>query len=714
MYPCPKNIRALGKAGVFFLFALGSLTLRAAEKPFLPPLTDACVAADQAFVEGEALPFFRKHLVESFEPAGMKAEEARRVRAVREGVAQWFALGFETKFFDPFFFPTALAEEAQRLFDGKCQDPGVWLATTIGRDEAFRIRAGVERLATAHGRATGVLRLLCALQGRCMRSWARQDLNRKHLAWLREDVEACKAELQAAPPRVLLRLFAPDPCHPLFSEPGYDPALRACLDAVQWGQDAFKARGTKLAAEVTPEGWDGWETNLDRARLALKVARALRPQWAEPWMLSASYAQRHGARGEALRQMAKGLSVSSLGAEQLERVAHYLTSRWGGSTELLLALADAGLDARTDTMLPYRCARSALKKANAMEPLGRRDTRLARLFGPRRQRLYAMADAYLAQPDSVLLPRERNVFAVMGMAVAVELEDWDAAARYRAHLKAPIGESAFDFPDAVIAYSLNPPRSNFLRALATTTHPEQFFEAERALSSGDFAAATARYEGLLALKNGLGRKGHDAIEGRLFAIRARQAATAAGFVSLMPTAGGGETAEAFPRIIRRRDGLAVPKDGRTAEAFPATLLHSVGRRFEARVHFLPSKQKRREIDWGIPHALRLRFVRDAKGDRWELQRFQEGGRFQTLRALDLERKDTHTFAFDRTGPFAARVMVDGRPVELPEATLLDCVGFRDSVSEGWGEPLSLNWRLTPGTAFSDYGARPIPSPKAIP
>jgi len=124
---------------------------------------------------------------------------------------------------------------------------------------------------------------------------------------------------------------------------------------------AWAARGNGWANQVKPEGWQGFEASLERARECLMVAWKVAPNLPEApaEMITVAMGQSN-REGETVRTwFDRAIDAQFDYGDAFDKLRWALMPRWGGSHEEILALGiEAFRTGRYDTWVPYQLIRS--------------------------------------------------------------------------------------------------------------------------------------------------------------------------------------------------------------------------------------------------------------------------------------------------------------------------------------------------------------------
>ena len=139
-------------------------------------------------------------------------------------------------------------------------------------------------------------------------------------------------------------------------DPEIDPWLLHLMAGEHFYDAAWDARGSGFANEVTPTGWDQFQTQIERAALHFRHAWLLHPEHPRTAWKMINVAN---ANGDENRTPADWMNHAV--AAQLDYVAAYnayrnaLLSRWGGSPEELIEFAQECVSTgRYDTLIPFQ------------------------------------------------------------------------------------------------------------------------------------------------------------------------------------------------------------------------------------------------------------------------------------------------------------------------------------------------------------------------
>lgn len=139
-----------------------------------------------------------------------------------------------------------------------------------------------------------------------------------------------------------------------------DPWVRLFLAGERARDDAWDARGTKYANEVTGEGWKGMAESLAAARRALTASWEARKDRPEAAAAMISIAMASPKQAETPRLWFERAVTAQLDYEQAySNLINALRVRWGGDPEALPAFARAcAATRRFDTIVPLMAFRA--------------------------------------------------------------------------------------------------------------------------------------------------------------------------------------------------------------------------------------------------------------------------------------------------------------------------------------------------------------------
>ena len=714
-----------------------------------------------------AMPFYERHIVKTFVPKkGVSGGEVKKIRIVRAALARYLATG-------RYEFPTGLEyKTASELWAGKCRDAAVAIVHYVGLDGDVQYWKGASIFTQAiekHDfKAEPVLGFI--LRAFALKA-ARYHYKRNHdepvkpihdaTDALNESFGAVKDIYKSADRRILERfsqiVALPDGVEEAFG----DEYLKLCQNAGVQMDQAYAARGSGWAKDVTEEGWKGWDEGNRAAESNLLAAVALRPEESRAQMALASLAGRSCCTsGDSLSWCLAAVSNSlDLAAENVERFLHFQTSRWGGSTRFLMdVVMECATNVDVRSTFSYRTAAEALAKVLVAETDGMTQKGVfAKVVTPDvAAALYGMFEAYVAAPKSKFMPSS-DVFRGMGMCLALQLQDWKEVRRWWKSLERPL----CGYSDALwLKHTFSPATDGiFLRyifdILCNSPKAEQFIAAEEAAAEGRIEDAYKIYSELMKAQKPLEAEKYVA-SGRYFNLRRLVQEKAGGWVDVMPTRFGGEANHWWSLVLAGADGKArLEKRGAKGYYRLSTALPGIGVEYEATVHFEKGDKKQKDwnIGWGFGRPYSgycvdnsswsypyIAFSRDEKGDHYAVETFTDenresarsnkkmdgesesewearkakikaGGKIgrspmQVVAEGDLKRGDLHAFKVKTAGG-RLEITIDGNTVygaELDE--MMEVEEMRDRIQPN-GDILPV-WKLFKNTAFSGYRYRRIP------
>ena len=723
----------------------GSPRRTAAEGLAVPLPADAKLETE--YFDKVAMPFYGERLVDAYRPAeGVKPETAERVRAVRRALARALATGRGE-------FPTHDEfEAAHRLWREKCRDAAVAILHCDGLDDDGRYwqseKIYNEAVATFDFDAdpfVGFLLRLKAMKAGHYRISRNKKANRKPV---RAAEAACSnsfakvaAIFRNADRRIAERLdeqiALPDGAAELLGDEYLVRCHRAkaCMDA------AFAKRGSSWAKDVSEDGWKGWGDFNAEARSNLVAAVALRPEDPRAQMMLASLYARSCGPGDPARLMNQAVSNSlDRAAETIERVLHFRTSRWGGSTAFLKdVIRAATTNVCTGSTFAYRAAAVALGKIFVAETddVANNDLANAVLTPELTGRLYRMFDAYIAAEGGQYMP-SRDVFVGMAVSLALQKRDWQTVRKYVAMYRKPLRSwqdawwirLASHSSDRLYLYNM------FDVVGGDAKRRELFIDAEIAMAEGRNGDADRFYGSLRGMK-GLSKAEKVILDRQGFRVRKTVQEASGGWVDVMPTASACEAESWWGVVGTKADGRArVGGNGksyyRIEIPFPGE-----GAEYEATVHFETNdvKQTKWFIGWGLARPYTgfcakssswafpyIGFWRDETGDHVTVEcptrdnadskaeetkskYGREQGMFPEWEVFkgDLEKRGDHSFSF-RWDKRALTVNVDGKMVwSVPAVEAMGVGKFRENIQPD-GSVLPV-WKVFKNTSFSGYRYR---------
>ena len=703
---------------------------------------------DTEYFQKVAMPFYIERVVDAYRPAtGVKPNVAERVRFVRRALARALATGRDE-------FPTHEEfEAAHSLWREKCRDAAVAILHCDGLSGDDRywqsekiFKEAISAFDFVADPFMGFLLRHKAMEAGHYRIRRNEKVNREPI---RRAESACSnafvqvAEVfRRADRRIAERLdelmALPDGAAELLGDEYLVRCHRAkvCMDA------AFEKRGSSWAKDVSAEGWKGWNDYNSEANSNLVAAVALRPEDPRAQMMLASLCARSCGSGDPIALMNIAVSNSlDRAAETIERVFHFRTSRWGGSTEFLLdAIRAATTNVCTRSTFAYRAAAAALRKVFDAETDDVANTNLANtvLTPELSDRLYRMFDAYIAAPEGPYMP-SRDTFVGMAVSLALEKRDWRTVRKYAAMYRKPprsgdawwirlTGHSS----DRQYLYNM------FNVIGGDAKRRELFIDAEIAMSDGRPADADRLYGELRGMQ-GLSRAEKMTLSRQGFKVRKVVQEAAGGWVDVMPTATANEAENWWGVIGTKPDGHA--RERRNGKSYYRIELPLPGKgaEYEATVYFETNdvKQTKWFIGWGLARPYTgycakrsswaypyIGFWRDETGDHVTVEcptrenvsskkaaaksRFgQEQGMYPKWEVYqgELERREDHRFNM-RWDEQRLVVKVDGREVwSVPTQTIMKVREFRDNIQPDYS--VLPVWKVFKNTSFSGYRYRRV-------
>ena len=703
-----------------------------------------------------AMPFYNGKIVAAYRPAdGVKPEVAEQVRAVRRALARALATGrgeFPTH--DEFSI-------AHRLWREKCRDAAVAIMHCdglSGDDRYWQSEKIYNEAVAAFDFASdpfmGFLLRLKAMEAGRYRIGRNEKVNRKPIkaaeAACSNAFKNVAAVFKGADRRIAERLderiALPDGAAEAL---GNEYLIRchrakACMDV------AFEKRGSSWGKDVSQEGWKGWREYNDEARSNLVAAVAMRPEDSRAQMMLASLCARYCGSEDPVALMNLAVSNSlDRAAETIERVIHFRTSRWGGSTAFLEDVIHAATtNVCTSSTFAYRAAAAALSEIFVAEMDGVANTNLANavLTPELSGRLYRMFDAYIAAPESAYMP-SRDTFVGMAVSLALEKRDWQTVRKYAAMYRKPLRSwqdawwirLASHSSDRLYLYNI------FDAIGGDAKRRDMLIDAEIAMSEGRNEDADRLYGKLRGMK-GLSGAEKVIVNRQGFRVRKLVQEAKGGWVDVMPTASANE-AESWWGVVCTKPGgdgrarvrgkgksyyrLEIPLPGKNTE-------------YEATVHFETNdvKQTRWFIGWGLARPYTgycakrsswaypyIGFWRDETGDHVTVEcptcenkdakesatkskYGQEQGMYPEWEVYQgaLERCDDHSFSL-RWDEQGISVSVDGREIwSVSTQEAMSVYKFRDNIQSDYS--VLPVWKVFGNTSFSGYRYRRLGKGKA--
>ena len=703
---------------------------------------------DSDYFANVAMPFYKQHIIDTFVPAkDMDKNVADDVRKVRWALARYLSTGRSD-------FPTgeecALADKLWRkknrdgavailyyhslMYDGK-----YWSGRNIFKD-AIKVHDFKNEPILGF-----ILKsYLCKVE--------KHKLDVRKSDPVKPYQEAC-AELEKyttdkiaevfkkADYRILERLEELIIIPPSLPKKVGNEYLARGMIAERAMDAAFEARGSGWASDVTEEGWKGFQDNNEIASSNLLAAVKLRPDGARAPMMLSRLSGSSCAVSEADTYSWCSLAISnSLDecAESIRRFLHFRTSRWGGSTAFLrdfLMQCATNVDVRST--FSYTAAAAAFEKILVAEADNAvQSNALERFITPdMRTALYGMFDAYAAAPETEFMP-SADIFRGMGMSLALQFRDWPKVRKYYKMIKKPL-KHYLDSSWLIRTYApaINNTHVSYLfRILGESKYADQFLEAEEAVSAKDYEKAYKLYSTLQDIRKPSDGEKYIAAEG-YYTMRRVIEEKKGGWVNLMPSKTGGEAIHFWGMTFLDGDGKARCHDNTRSYYRVKKPIPGIGSEFEGTIHFENGGKNRKvwNIGWGLARVYSgfcadnnawaypyIAFIRDEKGDRYEIEAFTEEnsennqkvdekamklGRTPYLVVVkgDLSKSDSHSFKLSTTEG-KLEIFIDGKVVysSVLEETL-DFSEMRDRIQPN-GDVLPV-WKVFTGSSFSDYRYR---------
>ncbi len=718
------------------------MSSRVEPRVVLPLPADA--KTDKKLIDEVTFPFYRKHIVETYDAASETNDSVRtRMLRVRESLAIAMATMRDE-------FPTSKAVgDANWLWGQNCRDAAVAIVRYMGLDSEPKFFQGqklFKEAIEAHDDATE------PFLGFLLRRWAyRQARHMKALDKKRtqpvkdalgpyvEAFEKVVPILKAADRRIAERL---DSEYLLPENAGKqldNEYLALCAWAERCMSAAFESRGQGWASEVTEDGWKGWQLNNNQAESNLLAAVAMRPEEARPALMLSSLYGRSCGNGDAFEWFNRGVSNSiDVAAQYVDDFVHYQTSRWGGSTRMLLDLAtNAAATVRTDSCFAYVAASAALNKIFRFETDGSSTTnQVARILTPEVcAAMYRMFDTYVAAGPQPNMPSP-DIFRCMGLDLAVSTRDWARVRAYAAALEKPVSS----WKDHHWIRRVAPREDKYYmgdlaHSIAKGPDAKGVIAAEEAIDAGRHEEAYRYYEGM-SKREHLDINERQLAGRQLFRERLFSQETAGGWMDLMPTGLPGEAEVWWGHMHLDEDGRARFRHNFRSYYFLLTPLHGLNSEFEATVYFEEKdpNQKEWDIGWGLARPTYgrtissgavpyIHFFRDKNGDHVAVESYTEenaGAKYKAatkhedgrdisrqILVRDLAKQPSHSFNL-KTGPENVVITVDGNEIlSSPCKEFFASYEFGECIMSN-GDVLPV-WKLFKNTAFSGYHYRRVPA-----
>ena len=285
------------------------------------------------------------------------------------------------------------------------------------------------------------------------------------------------------------------------------PRMKAYALADLLMDEAFNLRGCGWSGQVTQDGWKGYSEKLAEGVKCLKDALQEYPD--DPFLLSrlSYFAGCGSVDGEDALDLINAACRASLDFATVKttEMLQFLTSRWGGSTDLLREFAiRAADDVRCDSMFAFTMAKQAILKIREYEiekvcP----ETFYAACYTPElKAALFKMFDAYIAGERGPLMP-DADFFRIAALELAIQVRDFDRAFAYAKSIERhPKGKWDYNWPDAgfdtyITAFSVC--------AFIDGKYMQRFVDAMRLAEEGAIAdrrKAMDEYRAILAAPDG--------------------------------------------------------------------------------------------------------------------------------------------------------------------------------------------------------------------
>ena len=701
---------------------------------------------ESEFFAEVAAPFYRKHVVETYDAAAETNEAVRtRVLKVREELARHLTV-------QDLSFPRQEAlDAANEVWHMGCHDAAAAFVRYVGNGGDFRYWNGEEMFSRARKaldpKREPILAMLLERQ-------AFNGIKEHHERWPNHKPESLVSAayklydasfnedvvriLKDADPRIAEWMDMDEALPVGSAEKLGNEYLGCCQRAKACKDEAFASRGTGWASEVTAEGWKGWEANNGCAESNLLRAVELKPDRARPaLMLADLYGRSCSAGGDPLDWFNRGVSNSlDEAARCASGAVHFQMARWGGGRN---GLRDIVLAATTnvspESVFAVKVAAQAVKLMIEYNNEGdvREEVYKRVIDSELRARLYAMFDTYIAAGERPYAPRP-DMYRQAALTLAMLLEDWDKARKYRGEMTAGVKDEWEQYwVRTALAREETVFRWNLMDLLGELEKSEalRLIDAEQALAEGRYADAAAFYLPLLD-KPKRTRPVDVTAGSRGFLARLRSDQAKGGWVDLTPTASCGEAFLFWGRIGPQADGWVRKTSDWRSHYMTMYGLPGIGSVFEATVRFERSNPNQKEwhLSWGWarPYTCQgsswaypeISFSRDESGDHVLVASLTQENRknkppqgkelFGTspewaVYTGDLEQKDEHGFraTFEETGGDFI-VEIDGKEVyRRTMKSLMALEGQNDRVQPN-GNVFPV-WKLYDGTAFRNYRYR---------
>jgi hypothetical protein len=269
------------------------------------------------------------------------------------------------------------------------------------------------------------------------------------------------------------------------------PWLWHMLSAQHETRLAWKARGGGWAAQVTEEGWKGFETHMVAAREHLLEAWNMNPEWPEAasGMIKVVMAK-HGPPGDTERMwFDRAVTAEFDHIEAYEALLWSIMPRWGGSHQQLYNFGRECLETnRFDTQVPSMFV-------NAFDSIvGDIGSSFDYYKTPGVfEDLQKVADGYLAEPK---MQPAHDWYRSFKVAAAIRCERWEEARQFLDAIQGEPDENAF------ARFQLK--SSDVLGEVyaRSAEFADETAAAEELAAAGKFDEAKAKFEGLASKSGG--------------------------------------------------------------------------------------------------------------------------------------------------------------------------------------------------------------------
>lgn len=717
---------------------------RAPARLVFPAPADAKLETN--FFANVAAPFYRKHIVETYDAAAETNEAVRtRVLKVREELARHLTV------IDCSFPRAEALKAANEVWDMGVHDAAAALVRHQGNGADFRYWQGEQRFEEAR-RYTDPKRepiLAMLLERR-----AYLNIKSQHESWPQHKPESLVSAayalydaafnddvvriLKEADPRIAEWMDMDDALPVGSAEKLGNEYLGCCQRAAACKDDAFAARGTGWASEVTAAGWKGWDASNECAEKDLRRAVSLRPDRARPAMMLADLYGRSCSSGEdPVAWMNRGVSNSLDEAAHCSFGAiHFQMARWGGGRDGLRNVVRAATtDVTPESVFAVTAAAYAIGRLIEYDNEGEVREKVYRraIDSGLRDRLYSMFNTYIAAGERPFSPRP-DLYRQAALTLAMITGDWDQARKYRSEMTAGVKDEWEQFwVRTAVAREERTFYWNLMDLLGERekTDALRLIDAEQAMAEKRYAEAAAYYLPLLDDPNRTYAAGIVA-GSRGFLSRLRRDQEAGGWVDLTPTPSNGEAYGFWGLIKPQEDGWVRKANDWRAHYMQMYGVPGIGSVFEATIRFEKTRpdQKEWHITWGWarPYTCHgsswaypeISFSRDATGDHVIVASFTEANRGRksqkdgedygaspnwAVYKGDLEPTDEHTFraTFEEMGGDFF-VEIDGAEVYRRTMKSLMDIDYQSDRVQPNGNVFTV-WKLYDSTAFKGYRYR---------